>query len=198
MQTREIHSPSKVLYSAAGGSKLSFGPVECVGFLALVVGISIPIFLLVRGVTVIPEGQVAVVERRGRFTRVLHAGQHLLLPGGEQIRALVPLQDIIYDTGPQNVLLKDLAELQLGAVVQYHIARQPVSDGTRRWHEISSDAVYHAVYSSENWQEATQAAARATLGESFALLDLRSDVLSVADWQEKVAAQVKHRLNEKT
>lgn len=177
---------------------MAFGPVECLGVLAVLVGLAVPAFLLARGTTVIGEGQVAVVERHGKFSRVLHAGQHILMPGGDSIRALVPLQEFIYETGSQQILTRNLAQIEISALANYQIARQAVVEGKKRWHRIDTEAVYHAVYSADDWQEATQAAARSTLAETFSLLDLRADILDVPGWQDEVALLMRQRVNEKT
>lgn len=175
---------------------MTFGPIECLGTFALLLGLAIPILILTRGTTVIGEGQVAVIERRGRFARLLHAGQHALVPGMESIRAIVPLQEFTFETGSQKVLTKNLYEVEVNALVHYQIARRPVVEGEHRWHQIDSEAVYHAVYSAENWQEATHREARAMLAEVFSSLDLRFDILEAPGWQDQVAASVRHKLNE--
>jgi regulator of protease activity HflC (stomatin/prohibitin superfamily) len=176
---------------------LVFGPVECLGVLAVVAGLAVPLFLFLRGTVTIGEGVIAVVERRGRYSRQLHAGLHLLLPGAESIRAFVPLQEFIYESGPQRVLTRNLAPVTVNLSVHYQIARHAVVEGNKRWHRIEDDAVYHAVYSSENWQEATHSAARAALAETFSFLDLEEDILNVPDWQNQVALLVRQRLGEK-
>jgi regulator of protease activity HflC (stomatin/prohibitin superfamily) len=177
---------------------MSFGPPECLGLLAVIAGLAIPIFLITKGLTIIGEGQVAVVERRGRFARILQPGQHLLMPGIESIRQFVPLQEFIYESGKQGLLTKNLAQLQINVIVHFHIARTQVTEDKKRWHRIDLDAVYHAVYSAENWQEATHSATRSTLAETFSLLDLKTDIFEVPDWQDQVAIMLRNRLNDKT
>src|SRR3954464_13273047 len=172
--------------------------MECLGLLAVVAGMMIPILLLRRGLTVIGEGQLAVVERRGRFARILHPGQHLLVPGVETIREYVPLQEFIYESGKQELLTKNLAQLKINVIVHFQIIRAMVTEGKKRWHRIDLDAVYHAVYSAENWQEATQSATRSTVAEVFSMLDLKTDIFEVPDWQDQVAAMLRNRLNDKT
>jgi regulator of protease activity HflC (stomatin/prohibitin superfamily) len=176
---------------------LVFGPVECLGALAIIAGLAVPLVFFIKGTVVIGEGMIAVVERRGRFSRLLHAGLHLLIPGAESLRALVPLQEFIYESGPQPVLTRNLAPVTLHLSVHYQVARHPVVEGNKRWHRIDDEAVYHAVYSSDNWQEATHAAARAALAETFSFLDLQEDILNVPDWQSQVALLVRQRLGEK-
>src|SRR5437870_2767931 len=108
-------------------------------------GLLIPVVFLTRGTTVVGEGKAAVVERRGRFSRILHAGQHLLVPSVESIKEYVPLQEFIYESGVQNLLTKNLAQLQVNVIIHYQIVRHQVVEGKRRWHRIDNDAVYHAV-----------------------------------------------------
>jgi len=177
---------------------VSLGPLECGAFLTLMAGLALPIIFLTRGTTVVGEGQAAVVERRGRFSRILHAGQHLMMPGAESIKEFVPLQEFIYECGVQNLLTKNLAQLQVNVIIHYQIIRQLVVEGKRRWHKIDNDAVYHAVYSAEDWQESTHAATRSTLAETFSVLDLRTDIFEVPDWQDQVALMLRQRLNDKT
>jgi regulator of protease activity HflC (stomatin/prohibitin superfamily) len=155
------------------------------------------VFALTRGTTVVGEGHVAVIERRGRFSRLLYAGQHLLVPGLETIREYVPLQEFIYESGKQALLTKNLAQIKISITVHYQIVRELVVEGKRRWNRIDPDAVYHAVYSSGNWQEATRSATRSTLAEVFSLLDLRTHIFEVPDWQDQVALMVRQRLNDR-
>jgi regulator of protease activity HflC (stomatin/prohibitin superfamily) len=177
---------------------VSFGPLECLGLLAVLAGLAIPVVFLTKGLIVIGEGQVAVVERRGRFARILHPGQHVLLPGVESIRQYVPLQEFIYESGKQSLMTKNLAQVQVNVILRFQIARHQVTEGKKRWNRIDLEAVYYAVYCADNWQEATHSAARSTLAETFSLLDLKTDIYEVPDWQDQVAMMLRNRLNDKT
>jgi len=68
------------------------------------------------GIRIVPQGEEWVVERLGRFDRILSPGFNIIIPFVEQVRYKVTTKDIILDVPEQEVITKDNAVILTNAV----------------------------------------------------------------------------------
>jgi regulator of protease activity HflC (stomatin/prohibitin superfamily) len=65
------------------------------------------------GITIIPPEHVAVVERIGKFHKILPSGLHTLIPIIDKISHIFPMQTIYLQTPSQEILTKSAIKLSL-------------------------------------------------------------------------------------
>ena len=74
------------------------------------------IVTLFKGIKIVPQGEEWLVEKLGKFNRVLHPGLNIIIPYVESIRRKVTTRDIILDIPEQEVITKDNAVILTNAV----------------------------------------------------------------------------------
>ena len=86
-------------------------------------GLSIAIVLLfavfivlVTGVRIVPQGEEWVVERLGKFHKVLKPGLNIIVPFIDRVRRRLTTRDIILDVNEQEVITRDNAVIITNAV----------------------------------------------------------------------------------
>jgi regulator of protease activity HflC (stomatin/prohibitin superfamily) len=86
-------------------------------------GLSIAIVLLfavfivlVTGVRIVPQGEEWVVERLGKFHKVLKPGLNIIVPFIDRVRRRLSTRDIILDVNEQEVITRDNAVIITNAV----------------------------------------------------------------------------------
>jgi len=70
---------------------------------------------------IVPQSEVYVIERLGRFQTVWETGPHIKIPFVERIAKWVPLREQIGDYKPWAVITKDNVPIEIDAVVFYQI-----------------------------------------------------------------------------
>ncbi|WP_010480240.1 SPFH domain-containing protein [Thermococcus zilligii] len=78
------------------------------------------LLLLLLGVKVIKPYQRGLVERLGKFNRILDPGVHFIIPFMENIKK-VDMREHVIDVPPQEVICKDNVVVTVDAVVYYQI-----------------------------------------------------------------------------
>ena len=84
-------------------------------YIALAFVIVVSLFLAT-GVRIVPQGEEWIVERLGKFHRVLKPGLNIIIPFIDTIRARLSTRDIILDVAEQEVITKDNAVIITNAV----------------------------------------------------------------------------------
>ena len=82
-------------------NSFDFGSLLTAGFLIVIA------LLLIRSIRIIPQATAGVVERLGRFHKVLNAGVNLVFPFIDVIRRTVDLREQVVDFQPQSVITED-------------------------------------------------------------------------------------------
>ncbi|MCP1387073.1 SPFH/Band 7/PHB domain protein [Corynebacterium sp. TA-R-1] len=77
--------------------------------------------LLFASVKLIPQGEAAVVERLGRYTRTVSGGLTLLVPYIDRIRARVDTRERVVSFPPQAVITQDNLTVAIDTVVTFQI-----------------------------------------------------------------------------
>ena len=79
------------------------------------------ILLVTTGIRIVPEAQVYVIERLGKYSGVLNSGLNFINPFIDRISKKVTLKEQVVDFDPQGVITKDNATMQIDTVVYFQI-----------------------------------------------------------------------------
>lgn len=84
------------------------------------------IFLLIllfisKGVKIVPESNVYIVEKLGKYHQSLSSGLNFINPFFDRISRVVSLKEQVVDFPPQPVITKDNATMQIDTVVYFQI-----------------------------------------------------------------------------
>ncbi len=102
--------------------------------LVLVAGIAlIVIITLLRAVRVVPQQRMDVVERLGRYQRVLRPGLNLLVPFIESVRTKVDMREQVVSFPPQPVITSDNLVVSIDTVLYFKVV-----DPVRATYEIAN------------------------------------------------------------
>lgn len=77
--------------------------------------------LLIRSIRIIPQATAGVVERLGRFHKVLNAGVNLVFPFIDVIRRTIDLREQVVDFQPQSVITEDNLVVSIDTVIYYQV-----------------------------------------------------------------------------
>ena len=87
-------------------------------FVLLVVLIAIVMF---KAVKIVPESQVYIIEKLGKYYQSLSSGLNLINPFFDRVARIVSLKEQVVDFDPQAVITKDNATMQIDTVVYFQI-----------------------------------------------------------------------------
>ena len=87
---------------------------------AFIIVLVVIIFLL-SGLRIVPQQHACVVERLGKFNRIIEAGPHIIIPFIEKTVIRVSLKEQVADFPPQPVITKDNVTMQIDTVVYYKV-----------------------------------------------------------------------------
>ncbi len=84
------------------------------------------IFLLIilfisKGIKIVPESNVYIVEKLGKYHQSLSSGLNFINPFFDRISRVVSLKEQVVDFPPQPVITKDNATMQIDTVVYFQI-----------------------------------------------------------------------------
>lgn len=96
----------------------------------LIVLVVFVIVFAARGVVVIRQAEVGIVERLGRYNRTIESGLHIVWPILDSLRPYlmgyrvvkrIDLREQVLDFNPQPVITKDNVTMQIDSVIYYQI-----------------------------------------------------------------------------
>src|SRR4051812_20009111 len=87
---------------------------------ALVV-LAVVLGVVSRGVRVVPQATARVVERFGRYQRVLEPGLNLVVPFVDHLRAALDLREQVVTFPPQQVITKDNLVVGIDIVIYFQV-----------------------------------------------------------------------------
>mgnify|MGYP000870724038 CR=1 FL=1 len=89
----------------------------------VVIGVVILILLIVfvSNLRVVKQTDKYVIERVGKFHRILEPGIHMLLPFFDRVSQIVSMKEQVKDFDPQPVITKDNVTMQIDTVVFFQI-----------------------------------------------------------------------------
>ncbi|MBL8786963.1 MAG: paraslipin, partial [Deltaproteobacteria bacterium] len=89
------------------------------------------LFLVMKGIRIVPQAQVMLVERLGRFHKLAESGLNFIFPIIDSIRPFradhgrmqraIDLREQVMDFPPQPVITKDNVALQVDSVIYFRI-----------------------------------------------------------------------------
>jgi len=86
-----------------------------------------------RTVKIVPQKQVKVVERLGKFHKLAEAGLNVIVPFVDSVRATHDLRERITQIEPQQVITRDNVTMEVDAVIYFLIA-----DPVRATYEVAA------------------------------------------------------------
>ena len=78
--------------------------------------------VLLKSVQVVPQKQVKLIERLGKFHKKAEAGLNVILPFFDSVRATIDLREQITQIEPQPVITRDNVTMEVDAVIYYVVA----------------------------------------------------------------------------
>ncbi len=165
----------------------------------LTVLIVLAIVYVVKGVIIVQQAEVVIIERLGKFEKVLQSGLNFIIPILEAPRGMawkvtqkgidgaiysyvkektrIDLREAVYDFSRQNVITKDNVSISINAIIYFQII-DPKS----------------AVYEIQNLPEAIEKLTQTTLRNLVGQLDLDETLVS----RDKINQELRAILDEAT
>ncbi|AWB81885.1 hypothetical protein C3B44_05550 [Corynebacterium yudongzhengii] len=86
-----------------------------------VVLLAVIVLLVVKSIALIPQGEAAVIERLGRYTRTVSGGITVLVPFLDRVRERVDTRERVVSFPPQAVITQDNLTVAIDIVVTFQI-----------------------------------------------------------------------------
>ena len=104
-------------------------------FSTLVLGflVFLALIILAKSIKVVPQKQVKLIERVGKFHKKAEAGLNIILPFFDSVRDTIDLREQITQIEPQPVITRDNVTMEVDAVIYYVIA-----DPVRATYEVQN------------------------------------------------------------
>lgn len=134
--------------------------------LALVV-----VMLFTTTLKIIRQQQVAIVERLGKFRKVLDPGPHLVVPFLDQIRYALDMREEVVPFPPQGVITEDNLIVSIDSVIYFQIV-DPV----------------RAAYEAQNYRAAIEQLTMTTLRNIIGGMDLEATLTSREEINQRLRA----------
>lgn len=84
------------------------------------------------GIRIVPQSDIFIVERLGKYNSVLHGGFHVIIPLFDKVRNKVTVREQMINIPKQSVITKDNVNISIDGIVFYKI-------------ENAKDATYNVV-----------------------------------------------------
>ena len=87
---------------------------------ALILPIAIVIFaiiIIVKGVRIVPQSDLFVIERLGKFNKILHGGFHVIIPIVDSVRGVLTSREQLVDIEKQSVITRDNVNISIDGIV---------------------------------------------------------------------------------
>lgn len=168
-------------------------------FTLSIVLIALALFYVAKGVIIVQQAEVVIIERLGKFDRVLESGFNFIIPILEAPRAIdwkvvqkgfdgasytmiqkktkIDLREAVYDFPRQNVITKDNVSISINALLYFQIV-DPKS----------------AVYEIQNLPDAIEKLTQTNLRNLVGQLDLDESLVS----RDKINQELRAILDEAT
>lgn len=77
--------------------------------------------IMLKAVKIVPESQVFIIEKLGKYYQSLSSGLNFVNPFFDKVSRIVSLKEQVVDFDPQAVITKDNATMQIDTVVYFQI-----------------------------------------------------------------------------
>ncbi|MDR1613975.1 MAG: paraslipin [Campylobacteraceae bacterium] len=75
------------------------------------------VLIIYKGVVIVPQAKIYIVERLGKFSRSLSGGFHLIIPFFDQIQTILSTKEHIINIPSQPVITRDNVTIQIDGIV---------------------------------------------------------------------------------
>ena len=75
------------------------------------------LIIIIKGVKIVPQSDLYVIERLGKFNKELHGGFHLIIPVVDKVRAILTSREQLVDINKQSVITKDNVNISIDGIV---------------------------------------------------------------------------------
>ncbi|MFY9070460.1 SPFH/Band 7/PHB domain protein [Aliarcobacter butzleri] len=75
------------------------------------------IIIISKGVKIVSQSDLYVVERLGKFNKVLHGGFHIIIPVVDRVRDILTSREQLVDIEKQSVITKDNVNISIDGIV---------------------------------------------------------------------------------
>ena len=82
-----------------------------------VIVLAFAVLFLKAGIKIISQSDIYIVERLGKFHKVLDGGFHIIIPFVDQIRAVITVREQLVDITKQQVITKDNVNISVDGIV---------------------------------------------------------------------------------
>ena len=92
---------------------------------SIIFAVAIIFFVLIiiaKGVKIVPQSDLYVIERLGKFNKELHGGFHLIIPVVDKVRAILTSREQLVDINKQSVITKDNVNISIDGIVFCKVA----------------------------------------------------------------------------
>jgi regulator of protease activity HflC (stomatin/prohibitin superfamily) len=97
-------------------------------------GLSVLVLIvLLRTIRIVPQKQVKIIERLGKYHRTAEAGLNTIVPFLDSVRDTLDMRELITKIEPQQVITRDNVTMEVDAVIYYLIA-----DPVRATYEVQN------------------------------------------------------------
>ncbi len=86
-----------------------------------IVVVALAIILAATSIKVVRQSTARVIERLGKYHRVIGSGVHFIIPIAERAGNVVSLKERVADFAPQSVITKDNVTMQIDTVVYFQV-----------------------------------------------------------------------------
>jgi regulator of protease activity HflC (stomatin/prohibitin superfamily) len=93
----------------------------------------IVLIVLVRTIKIVPQKQVKIIERLGKYHRTAEAGLNTIVPFLDSVRDTIDMRELITKIEPQQVITRDNVTMEVDAVIYYLVA-----DPVRATYEVQN------------------------------------------------------------
>ncbi|MFZ9044102.1 MAG: SPFH domain-containing protein [Candidatus Nanopelagicaceae bacterium] len=77
--------------------------------------------ILARAIRIVPQANAGIVERLGRFNRVLGAGLAIIIPFVDRLRPLIDMRERVVSFPPQPVITEDNLVVSIDTVIYFQV-----------------------------------------------------------------------------
>ena len=91
------------------------------------------LIVLMRTIRIVPQKQVKIIERLGKYHRTAEAGLNTIVPFLDSVRDTIDMRELITKIEPQQVITRDNVTMEVDAVIYYLIA-----DPVRATYEVQN------------------------------------------------------------
>ena len=75
------------------------------------------LIVIVKGIKIVPQSDLYLIERLGKFNKVLHGGFHIIIPIIDNVRAVLTSREQLVDIAKQSVITKDNVNISIDGIV---------------------------------------------------------------------------------